>query len=113
MIILASTSMCFYLVDQFFSYPDTTTLLYLSGFSTNFVVGDFERFIIATLENAGSQGIPFVTEAYQNYINLGILKELDQRCHVCLSNHVANRASKRQVSDYFQIGMSFSTSKHI
>ena len=45
----------------------------------------------------GSQGVPFVVAGHNNYDHLDMLIKLDKICSSCLSNHVAKRASTRQV----------------
>lgn len=53
----------------------------------------------------GSQGIPFVVAGYNNHDNLKMLVELDKICNSYLSNHVAKRASTRQVCVYLYMCM--------
>ena len=53
----------------------------------------------------GSQGIPFVVAGYKNHDNLKMLVELDKICSSHLSNHVAKRASTRQVCVYLYMCM--------
>ena len=48
----------------------------------------------------GSFSLPFVHEAYNEGRSMSKVKELDDLCQACLSNHIANKASIRQVSVY-------------
>ncbi|KAK3598294.1 hypothetical protein CHS0354_010270 [Potamilus streckersoni] len=53
-------------------------------------------YMACCLENIGSFAMPFVKEAHKNSADLDSLKELDDLCSACISNHVARRASTRQ-----------------
>ena len=45
----------------------------------------------------GSFSIPFVQEAYRGCADAAELRRLDHLCHICTANHIARRASSRQV----------------
>ena len=45
----------------------------------------------------GSFSLPFLNEAHQQCTDLEALSSLDFICEACMSNHVAKRASTRQV----------------
>ena len=48
----------------------------------------------------GSFSLPFLKEAHQQCTDIEALSSLDKLCEACMSNHVAKRASTRQVCVY-------------
>ncbi|KAK7490906.1 hypothetical protein BaRGS_00017778 [Batillaria attramentaria] len=60
------------------------------------LVSDLKNFVVCLLENAGSFNLPFVGEAHAASCDTSQLTALDQLCHVCTANHIANRANTRQ-----------------
>ncbi|XP_041377540.1 urease accessory protein F-like [Gigantopelta aegis] len=62
--------------------------------------GNLQDFIVASMENAGSFGLPFVHDAYNEGDNVSKVKDMDDLCEACLSNHIAKKASIRQGNSF-------------
>ena len=89
------------LVSFYISVPSFSNQLSLVLFLSLKIVESFRRFILASLENAASKMVPFVREAHESADLTDTILELDAICQTCLTNHVENRASRRQVYNTF------------
>ncbi|XP_077510409.1 uncharacterized protein LOC144121205 isoform X1 [Amblyomma americanum] len=77
-----------------FAHSGGLEAAYQRGFLTS--SEKVQQFLLASLENAGAFSVPFIREAYRQWIDLEAIRSLDRLLNASLNNHVANRASKQQ-----------------